>query len=292
MLAWALVLQLLQLHADAPLELWNYDDPAAWKTHFPLCDGPLQSPIDLVPTPCSRSPQIERVKVDFAPGLKNGEIMGMNTGRNIKLFFRPENITAPLMQLTFPSKPKFGTYRFLEMVFHWGEELGDHGSEHTIDGKFFDAEVQMVFFSDRYGTYEEARKHPAGLTIVAVPLSADLDRPVPHLTFPIFQLDVILEDLAPVNSTILIEADLTPMMGMMQTALTRYYSYYGSLTAPPCNPVVLWLVSSTEMSLQLEFIVQLYAEIFQDDLLGRKLVMNRRSIQPSMRRVVTVCSEP
>ncbi|XP_037073252.1 carbonic anhydrase-like [Pollicipes pollicipes] len=162
----------------------------AWKTYFPLCDGPLQSPIDVVPTPSSRGPETERVKVDFAPGLQNGEIKGMNTGRNIKLFFRPENLTAPLMQLSFPSKPTFGTYRFLEMVFHWGEGQGDHGSEHTIDGKFFDAEAQMVFASNKYDTYEEARKHPGGLVIVAVPLNGAWNLPATHPMFPTFEIDL------------------------------------------------------------------------------------------------------
>ncbi|KAF0287462.1 Carbonic anhydrase 1 [Amphibalanus amphitrite] len=283
-LAWSLVLQLLQLHADAPHELWDYKNTSIWKSYFPLCDGPLQSPINIIPG--SGKPRVEKLQVDWAPGIGNSEIEGINNGRTIKIFIRPENVSRPLMTLRSHSRPLFGVYHFAELDLHWGEGQGDEGSEHSFNGKFYDAEAQLVFYNAKYGTYNEAKKYPGGLAIVAVPLTGNNNpRGLPF--FPLFSIDLILEDLAMPGATINLNADITPWKAMMKTALSKFYMYYGSMTKPPCNPVVLWIVSATEFEMEWEFLLQLYAEIFSNEALTDKMIRNKRPIQPSAGRQVT-----
>ena len=40
------------------------------------------------------------------------------------------------------------------------------GSEHTIDGKKYPMEVHLVHWNKKYGTVEEAMKHPDGLAVI------------------------------------------------------------------------------------------------------------------------------
>ena len=53
------------------------------------------------------------------------------------------------------------------MHAHWGSKEGI-GSEHTLDGEKFDAELHIVHYNSKYDTAEEAMKHPDGLAVLGM----------------------------------------------------------------------------------------------------------------------------
>lgn len=288
-MAWQTVMHLLTLANTPPVNMWNYENPRAWARLYPLCAGPLQSPINVVPPP--GLPVTENMTVTFAPGMRAGEIRGVNTGRDIRLQFRPKNISAPLVTIGFARNPQFGEFRLHEVILHWAEGQNEHGSEHEINGRVFDAEAQMVFINSNYSTYEEAIKHPGGIAILAAMMNSNSNGNFKP-PFPLFGLDKILEGLASIGSTIHLPTDLRPLQGFFSRALAKFYMYHGSLTQPPCNPVVLWMISATEFSMEWEFLHQLYAEIFQDRTHSIKIYDNRRPVQPAGSRKITTYINP
>ena len=44
-----------------------------------------------------------------------------------------------------------GTYKLAQFHFHWGDHDGNPGSEHTMYGKQFDAELHFVHFNAACG---------------------------------------------------------------------------------------------------------------------------------------------
>ena len=57
------------------------------------------------------------------------------------------------------------------MHAHWGKKDGG-GSEHTIDGKQYDAELHIVHYNDKYGDPSQAVDKPDGLAVLGMFLKA------------------------------------------------------------------------------------------------------------------------
>ena len=57
------------------------------------------------------------------------------------------------------------------MHAHWGKKEGG-GSEHTIDGKQYDAELHIVHYNDKYGDPSKAVDKPDGLAVLGMFLKA------------------------------------------------------------------------------------------------------------------------
>ncbi|EMP42286.1 Carbonic anhydrase 1 [Chelonia mydas] len=66
------------------------------------------------------------------------------------------------------SGPLTGNYRLHQFHFHWSQ-TEDHGSEHTVDGAKYAAELHLVHWnSDKYSSFAEASDKPDGLSVIAV----------------------------------------------------------------------------------------------------------------------------
>lgn len=112
-------------------------------------------------------------------------------------------------------------------------------SEHTVDGKAFDAELHLV------------HKNRAGqLAVVGVLITKGRENPV---------LKAVIDD-APADPT----DDARPVPGAMidlpslLPAASSYFTYDGSLTTPPCSEGVRWFVSQTPIELSEAQIARLY----------------------------------
>ena len=53
------------------------------------------------------------------------------------------------------------------MHAHWGDKPG-RGSEHTLDGKMFDAELHIVHYNSKYGDPSVAVDKPDGLAVLGM----------------------------------------------------------------------------------------------------------------------------
>ena len=279
---WWLLMIFLKYSSKAPSGSFDYGDPSKWSASFPMCGGPMQSPVELTHNRLafSRTP-----KLRFARGLKDGEIEVTNTGHEIKLKLMPKNRTEPLLQLISNTKPMSGVYTFAQMHFHWGSGGHHHGSEHCVSHKYTDAEAHFVFFNSRYGGFKEAVRHFDGLLVVGVMLRGS--QQPGGLSFPTLGLEQKLASIALPGKRLTLQTDLTDFKTLLQHAVGKFYSYHGSLTTPPCNPVVTWMVSAKPVGVSSTFLGRLRSEIFEDAAGARPLVNNCRPAQNHYGRVIT-----
>ena len=63
--------------------------------------------------------------------------------------------------------PLDGEYELLQFHVHWGSEE-TRGSEHTIDGKNYAAELHLVHWNKKYETPKDAADKPDGLAVLGM----------------------------------------------------------------------------------------------------------------------------
>ena len=80
-------------------------------------------------------------------------------------------------------------YQFEELFFHWGLDSGDRGgSEHSIGGQAFPAEIQLYGFNSQlYSNLTEARTFPGGVVAVSVMVSPGSCHDLPSVTKPLLR---------------------------------------------------------------------------------------------------------
>ncbi|GMS91831.1 hypothetical protein PENTCL1PPCAC_14006, partial [Pristionchus entomophagus] len=130
-----------------------------------------------------------------------------------------------------------GTYRLLQFHAHWG------GSEHTLDGKRFDAEIHFVYWNTRYFCAQGACKQSDGLAVLAVLV----EKGAANDEFE-FLLKRI-EESNRIGKPVKIPVTFDPMRLVPRSGLTRYFTYLGGLTTPPFSECVVWTVMQTPITL-------------------------------------------
>ena len=128
-------------------------------------------------------------------------------------------------------------------------------SEARIDGRQFEMDAQLVH-----------RDAEGRLAVVAVLLERGAAQPLLQTVWNNLPLEKHEPFAAPVP--------LDP--GQLLPADRRYYTYMGSLTAPPCSEGVLWLVMQQPVTLSAR----------QIDIFSRLYPMNARPIQHAAGRMI------
>ncbi|GIY99525.1 carbonic anhydrase-related protein 10 [Caerostris extrusa] len=170
--------------------------------------GRRQSPIDLNPGVLLYDPLLKDIQVD--KNRVSGTIM--NTGHSI--IFRSENLDLESV-VNITEGPLSYKYRFEEIHLHYGR-TDDKGSEHTLSGYAFPAELQILGYnSDLYNNISEAlaMRRSEGVVAIAVLLQMGQEARLQHLSV----------------------YDLLPDTHFFMT-------YDGSLTMPGCQETVTWIV--------------------------------------------------
>ncbi|CAK9298099.1 unnamed protein product [Gordionus sp. m RMFG-2023] len=210
----------------------------------------MQSPIDIRTS--------ETIKVDY----KNHSLYFRNykleTGQwRIKRKSYGFNLRVdgvlPFLELV-PGDGKIAPYEFVDAHFHWGVGGGSLvGSEHSIDGKFYPLEVHLVHRSrnadkENYAVvavfYEliDEKKEPNGRAAEPKHLHV--------ITDALESRDNELKSKFLINSTFSLNL-LLPEITWESLANTPFYKYLGSLTNPPCNETVTWLILKEPAKLSL-----------------------------------------
>ncbi|KAF0312135.1 Carbonic anhydrase 2 [Amphibalanus amphitrite] len=281
-LPWWTLLLYLRNARSVPPTAYNYTAPETWQETFPMCGGPMQSPIALTP---NRLKIIKAPALQFADHLENGMIEAENTGREIKLKLLPPNPDESLLNLFSFDGETLGIYEFAQMHFHWGDVRLNHGSEHAIGDKFTDAEAHFVFYNSRYDSFKEAARRFDGLLVIGVLLKGTEDES--KGLFPTLGIEKQMKAVSSPGKKLRARADLRPFQDVLRRAVKTYLSYHGSLTTPPCNPVVTWMVASKPMFVSYKFLETLTTNVYEDDDGMDLLVNNCRPLQPRHKRVVT-----
>ena len=209
---------------------WGYEGemgPSNWGDEYPECAGAAQSPIDISATAHADLPELE-----FEYLTIGGTLAGLEHALQV-------NTEGGALAIGD------STYTLRQLHFHVP-------SEHTIDGRRFDAVMHLVHAGER-----------GRLAVVAVLYEVGDENKF---------LEEVLEAAAPVEEQSSIEIDIEDAA----PENTEYFTYNGSLTTPPCTEGVRWFVLPNPNSLSQEQLSEL-AGHFRD---------NVRPIQPANDRPI------
>ena len=127
----------------------------------------------------------------------------------------------------------------MQLHAHWGDKSG-HGSEHTLDGESFDAELHIVHYNTKYENAGEAFDKDDGLAVLGIFLSiGEQDHPEFEKICNRF---VDIENAGD-NVALDDEIDLNNLLPENKT----FFTYPGSLTTPPLFESVTWIVFKQEL---------------------------------------------
>ncbi|KAG7505262.1 carbonic anhydrase-related protein 10-like [Solea senegalensis] len=220
---------------------WAYKDvvqesfvpvPSFWglvNSAWNLCTiGKRQSPINIETSHMIFDPYLTPLRLNTA-GRKMGGTM-YNTGKHVSL--RPDK--AHLVNIS--GGPLGYSYRLEEIRLHFGSEDAQ-GSEHVLNGQGFPGEVQLIHYNqDLYANYSEAVKSPHGIAVVSIFIKLSEN----SNTFLNRMLN--RDTITRINY----KHDAFLLMGLNIADLypdtTRYITYEGSITIPPCYETSTWIL--------------------------------------------------
>ncbi|XP_010007078.1 PREDICTED: carbonic anhydrase 9 [Chaetura pelagica] len=227
---------------------WSYEEREHWGVDYPDCAGTVQSPIN-----------IDVAKTIFSPHLRPIQLSGYSLPANEKLKLKNNGHT---VVLNLPESLAITggyaqQYRATQLHLHWGSPLGP-GSEHTINGHRFAAEIHVVHYNTKYDSFKEAMVHPDGLAVLGAFLEVG-PRENPYYQEIIKHLYEIQGE----GKEVLVPG--FNIAGLLPANLKLYFHYNGSLTTPPCYQTVKWTLFNQTMLLSHDQMSVLAMSLRNDD---------------------------
>lgn len=260
---------------------WTYNGisgPAYWGLINPawtMCNkGRKQSPINIDPKQLIYDSKLTNVMVD--KHRVNGHIT--NTGQS--LVFRMEQGQIPV---NITGGPLAYKYQFQEMFFHFGVSDAGGGSEHTVNGVSFPAEIQLLGFNAHlYTNLSQATEYPGGVAAVSVMAHLKGERPGrgggskrhEGLGLVASKLQHVKHRGQSTRVHHLSLADILP-------STSDYVTYEGSTTFPGCWETTTWIIMNKPIYMSKQELDMFY-QLRQGDRVHEKAPLgnNVRPIQP------------
>lgn len=260
-------------------EWWSYEGisgPEFWGLVNPewyVCmKGKRQSPIDIDPKHLLFDPNLQNLKID--KHRMNGILV--NTGHDVRL--QLEEPVAPHF-VNISGGPLAYQYRVTEVIFHFGS-INESGSEHTINGAAFPAEIQILGYnSDLYGNMSHAAYSTNGLAMISL-LAQIGKKSNPELEAILQHLDSIRYKGQQVGLSHISLYGLLPHTD-------NYVTYEGSMTQPGCQETVTWIIFNKPVYISNENLLAMRA-LMQGEQNNPKISMsnNFRSKRPTNSRPI------
>ncbi|KAL1420813.1 hypothetical protein MTO96_023670 [Rhipicephalus appendiculatus] len=202
----------------------------AWPHFEKACGNPGQSPIN-----------INFLQTSFK---SFGPIAFL--GYNVPFRFKVENgghalyITPEHPHLESYGGPLPARYTLSKAVFRFGNETSERGSEHTLDGRYFDAELQLLMSCEK-PTPTDCLRRDKGLAIFVILFQKkEVSNPF---------LDILINATEHMTTRGNTTETLIPMAFLLPNSTSNYYLYLGSLTFPPCTGKALVVVFDNVVSI-------------------------------------------
>lgn len=255
---------------------WCYHLPMCNDTTWPkiaehFCNGRRQSPINIVSHSYTKTtPSLE--DFNFA-GFDDTTAMSklVNTGKIVKVVFKAGRLSVSGGGLS-------GVYDSLQFHFHWGNLSSGPGSEHTVDGKRYPMELHIVNAKRIYnGNLTKVFQDSEGLAALGFFIeveSGSVDQPASW------------KSLTSHLATITEKDQYTKITGLSMNDLISgvntksYHRYFGSLTTPTCNEVVVWTVFKDPIKVSRNLIDLFSTTVRVGDSQSPFMTNVYRSVQP------------
>ncbi|XP_027026552.2 carbonic anhydrase 6 [Tachysurus fulvidraco] len=253
---------------------WTYKegsmDQIHWPDEYPACGGRKQSPIDIKRRNVRFNPHMLQLEMTGYGEMKNGKFLMINNGHSVQ-------INLPRTMVITKGLPN--QYTAVQMHLHWGgRDLEASGSEHTLDGIRYMAELHVVHYnSDKYTSFDEAKDKPDGLAVLAFFYE---DGHFENTYYSDFINN--LEKVKYAGQSMYIST--LNVRSMLPENFANFFRYEGSLTTPPCYESILWTVFDTPITLSHNQIRKLESTLM--DLENKTLWNDYRMAQPLNDRVV------
>ncbi|KAG5676063.1 hypothetical protein PVAND_005917 [Polypedilum vanderplanki] len=219
---------------------YNNEDtrgPSNWRIFNATCGGFSQSPINIETSNVWRGKAPPLFMDYFTKPVV--AITLTNTGHSVN--YRLKFIDSAPNRLIWNGM-NGKTYIFDSLHIHWGNSCVG-GSEHTINGHRYLAEIHLVHFNAKYKYLEAAALQQDGLAVIGIFLETadeannDGSNNNKFVKF--------LNNVRQPGQTYLITDTngIFTVQELIKYEIREYYSYKGSLTTPPCSESVRWIVA-------------------------------------------------
>ncbi|XP_056381560.1 carbonic anhydrase 7 isoform X1 [Hyla sarda] len=199
--------------------------PSEWYRYFPIAQGNRQSPINIVTSQAVFNPSLPPLVVSYD---QCTSINISNNGHSVMVEFDDNDD-----KTVISGGPLNDPYRLKQFHFHWGNQ-DNEGSEHTVDGKSYPCELHLVHWNAKsYSTFSEAAAASDGLVVIGVFMEIEEKHPgLDRLTDALYMVRFkgTKAQFNNFNPKCLLPSSL------------EYWTYPGSLTTPPLNESVNWIV--------------------------------------------------
>lgn len=265
---------------------WGYgpeNGPENWYHDFPVAkEGVRQSPID-IKTDATEPDDglLERpLKWHYSP---ESVLHIENTGQSWTVHVAGE-------KSSLSGGPLNDEYELLQFHAHWGS-ANDHGSEHTVDGRTFAAELHLVHWNrSKYKSPSEAISQPDGLAVLGIFFEVSEEE---HEEFS--KLCKLLDRIRFKDEKASFQepVDLEKFLPTDDDEKT-FWTYDGSLTTPPLLESVTWIVFKKTLKISEEQLNAMRSLMFctletHESDGGEKMVNNFRPPCPRGDRRIRQC---
>ncbi|XP_046637017.1 carbonic anhydrase 2-like [Daphnia pulicaria] len=259
-----------EIKKQRAISSWSYTDPEAWQHSFPTCGSNLQSPINIETASLRAYPKF------YFGNYGNIDRMTVTNNGHTVLFSLPSSI--PAESIPFITGGGLSNrYNFVQFHFHWGND-SSHGSEHRIKSKKYSAELHLVHYNTKYGSFSEATKYDEGLAVLGVLIKVG-KKINSAFRAVVDQLNEVDEDG---DETTLV--NLISFKDLLPSRTTTFFRYSGSFTTPGCEEIIIWTVFDDSITISESQLSKFRLLKGRDSL---TLVNNYRPVQSLSGRTVT-----